>query len=305
LNIPPDYRNLKEIAETSNKLLRNWISQPAGKEQIAAFAESHPEIESPIITKRGKGGGTYAHPQLAAIFAVWCNSSLPADHLKIIEMAAERIKELEKRLENQANNPPIRYLPCGPGFSDIEFKGHQVQYSEVSERIQLTAIARIFGVKVLDWMHTPEGEKLIDSVSRRLKLMPYQILAKFPKRGTWAHPLVAIGFCKWISKEAHAWAKINIKPLIINEPIPMMPDPTIPIRAFKDPANPTEDELSQFEWDEKRRTGNLRISVRDYLEHGGIISREFAIHIAEQNQIIRNANKLPFAAQLRQLSPAK
>jgi KilA-N domain len=95
MNYSKEYVNISEIARQSNKLLQDWTNRPVGRKKIAAFRESHPEISQPIISKRGKGGGTYAHPELAAIFAVWCNPALPADHHKLIKMAAEKILELE------------------------------------------------------------------------------------------------------------------------------------------------------------------------------------------------------------------
>ena len=53
-----------------------------GKKAIADFKLKYPEIDNPIVTKQGKGGGTWAHPELAAIFAAWCNPGFTA---KVVE----------------------------------------------------------------------------------------------------------------------------------------------------------------------------------------------------------------------------
>lgn len=78
--IPESYKNLTQIAITFNVHLPNWIDRPVGKNAIAQFKLQHPDIAEPIITVRGRGKaqGTYAHPELAAIFAAWCNPQFTA-----------------------------------------------------------------------------------------------------------------------------------------------------------------------------------------------------------------------------------
>jgi len=73
MNIPQNYQSLTMIAQNSDKVLSNWLYFPVGKNAILSFKFAHPSIDQPIITKRGKGGGTYAHPLLAAQFASWCD----------------------------------------------------------------------------------------------------------------------------------------------------------------------------------------------------------------------------------------
>jgi hypothetical protein len=93
MKIPDDYINLSDLAAKHGKVLRTWANYPVGKKKIAAFAASHPDIKEPLITKRGKGGGTYAHPELAAIFAVWCDPSFAGFQQKMINMAAQTMKK--------------------------------------------------------------------------------------------------------------------------------------------------------------------------------------------------------------------
>ena len=86
MNIPPEYKNLSTIAKASGKRLDNWVNYPVGKNAIAEFQLKHPEIEYPLITKRGKGGGTWGHPELAAMFAAWCDPRFTAE---VVEQNAE------------------------------------------------------------------------------------------------------------------------------------------------------------------------------------------------------------------------
>ena len=92
MRYPPSYKNLREIANSKNIRLDSWMNQPIGKNAIKSFIESHPEIDNPIITKRGKGGGTYAHPELAAIFIAWCDPAFIAELVKQNSILKEKIR---------------------------------------------------------------------------------------------------------------------------------------------------------------------------------------------------------------------
>lgn len=89
MHIPKDYKNISKIAKSNGRKLSDWANRPVGGKKIAAFKERNPDIENPIIVVRGKGKqqGTWAHPELAAIFAVWCDPSFPGFQQKIISIA--------------------------------------------------------------------------------------------------------------------------------------------------------------------------------------------------------------------------
>jgi hypothetical protein len=106
MNIPNEYKNLSEIAKASGTRLDNWIDRSVGKKAIADFKLKYPEIDRPLVVKKGKGGGTWGHPELAAIFAAWCNPSFTAE---VIQQNAE-LKEQnallkEKILTFQVDTP--------------------------------------------------------------------------------------------------------------------------------------------------------------------------------------------------------
>jgi KilA-N domain len=78
MNIPTEYKNLSVIAKASGTRLNNWVNRSVGKKAIADFKLKYPEIEYPLVTKKGRGGGTWGHPELAAIFAAWCDPRFTA-----------------------------------------------------------------------------------------------------------------------------------------------------------------------------------------------------------------------------------
>jgi KilA-N domain len=99
MNIPNEYKNLSTIAKASGKRLNNWVNYPVGKKVIADFKLKYPEIEQPLVTKQGKGGGTWAHPELAAIFAAWCNPMFTA---QVIEQNAQVMQQNAELKEQNA-----------------------------------------------------------------------------------------------------------------------------------------------------------------------------------------------------------
>lgn len=76
--IPEGYINLTEMACKSGKDLKDWANRGVGRKAIAMFSSCYPEIERPVIAKKGKGGCTWAHPEIAAMFAAWCDLSYAA-----------------------------------------------------------------------------------------------------------------------------------------------------------------------------------------------------------------------------------
>jgi KilA-N domain len=91
MNIPIGYKNLSAIAKASGKRLDSWVNYPVGKTAIAEFKLKYPEIEHPLVTKKGRGGGTWGHPELAAIFAAWCNPQFTAEVVEQNALLKEKI----------------------------------------------------------------------------------------------------------------------------------------------------------------------------------------------------------------------
>ena len=67
-----DYICLNDLNEYfPNKRIDVWLKTAQTKELIEAVEKSIIPLKSGIITRRGKGGGTYAHNIIAMDFAMW------------------------------------------------------------------------------------------------------------------------------------------------------------------------------------------------------------------------------------------
>lgn len=82
------YFNLNEMAHATGKRIQDWRDNNQTKELIAEFENQYPSTteltaealvylySSPAIkTIEGRGGGTWAHPEIAIQFAMWCDPS--------------------------------------------------------------------------------------------------------------------------------------------------------------------------------------------------------------------------------------
>jgi hypothetical protein len=161
-NIPSKYENLGEIASASGKKVSTWVKQDPGKSQIAAFAESHPEIENPIITKRGKGGGTYAHPELAAIFAVWCNPNFAGFQQKVITHQVRVIEFQRTKIQSML-----------PFISDGEIQRQMANPME--QRMLSVANPQSDTERVITWLEKYREDPMAEGLVKRLLEHPAQI----------------------------------------------------------------------------------------------------------------------------------
>ena len=106
MNIPNEYKNLSEIAKASGKRLNNWVNRSEGKKAIADFLLKYPEIDNPLVTKQGKGGGTWGHPELAAIFAAWCDPRFTAEVVEQNAQLREQNELLKEKIRTfQVDTP--------------------------------------------------------------------------------------------------------------------------------------------------------------------------------------------------------
>jgi KilA-N domain len=158
MDIPVSYKNLTEIAKLANKQLGSWLNRKSGKAAISKFAESHPGIESPVVVKEGKGGGTYAHPELAAIFVAWCDPQFPGFQHKDITHQSEVITF--QRIKIQAILPFI---------SDAEI---QRQMANPMEQRMLSVANP---ERVIHWLEKYREDPMAEKLVKRLLEHPAQI----------------------------------------------------------------------------------------------------------------------------------
>lgn len=66
------YFNMTKAAEAFGKRVPKFQELPSTANYLKAYCAAHNVQKSDVwIAKRGKGGGTWAHPKLAVFFARW------------------------------------------------------------------------------------------------------------------------------------------------------------------------------------------------------------------------------------------
>ena len=151
MNIPNEYKNFSAIAKTSGKRLGNWVNYPVGKKAMANFKLKYPEIEQPLIAKKGKGGGTWGHPELAAIFAAWCNPMFTA---QVVEQNAQVIQQniqlneqnalLKEKIRTFQVDTPAQIAARMDEVTEVRRMAHQVR-NKSREEVELIAKCHFAG----------------------------------------------------------------------------------------------------------------------------------------------------------------
>lgn len=68
------YCNLNDIAKPFGKRVDNWMRLKSTTSLLREFEQDPCYNGNPgILTKEGRGGGTFAHPDIAIQFAQWCS----------------------------------------------------------------------------------------------------------------------------------------------------------------------------------------------------------------------------------------
>jgi KilA-N domain len=138
MNIPNEYKNLSTIAKASGKRLNKWVNGAAGKTAIADFKLKYPEIEYPLVTKKGRGGGTWGHPELAAIFAAWCNPQFTAEVVEQNVQLKEQNALLQEKIRTFQVNLPFEVLAELDGVEAIKQLAYKVE-EKTEQEIELIA----------------------------------------------------------------------------------------------------------------------------------------------------------------------
>ena len=101
------YCNLNEIAKPFGKQVENWMKLDGTKELIQAFKKDpayrgiEPFAERILTNSSAKfaaGGGLFAHPDMAILFAQWCN---PAFALWVSRQIRHLMEHGEVNLHHQ------------------------------------------------------------------------------------------------------------------------------------------------------------------------------------------------------------
>lgn len=178
MNIPPEYKNLSTIAKASGKRLDNWVNYPVGKKAIADFKLKYPEIEYPLITKRGRGGGTWGHPELAAIFAAWCDPLFTAHVVEQNIQLKDQNALLKEKIRTFQVDTPAQIAAAIDEVVEVKQMAHQAKDKGIEE---VELLAKCFYVRAIP--QHPKGltfEQYLPhwlySMSDRIDICPREVL---------------------------------------------------------------------------------------------------------------------------------
>jgi hypothetical protein len=177
-NVQTEYRNLSAVAKASRKRLDDWVNRPVGKKAIADFNLKYPEIDQPLITKKGRGGGTYAHPELAAIFAAWCDPMFTAHVVEQNIQLKDQNELLKEKIRTFHVDTPAQIDSARDEAEKVKQMAYQV-VDKGAEEIEL--IAKCHYVRAITGH--PKGMTFeqylphwLDSMSDRTDIYPREVL---------------------------------------------------------------------------------------------------------------------------------
>ena len=178
MNIPNEYKNLSEIAKASGKRLNNWVNRSEGKKAIADFKLKYPEIDNPLVTKQGKGGGTWGHPELAAIFATWCDPRFTAAVVEQNVQLREQNELLKEKIRTFQVDTPAQIAARLDEVVEVKRMAQQAK-DKGAEEIELIAKCHFAGA--ITWH--PKGLMFeqylphwLDSMRDRTDIYPREVL---------------------------------------------------------------------------------------------------------------------------------
>ncbi|PSB57885.1 KilA-N domain-containing protein [Chamaesiphon polymorphus] len=178
MNIPTEYKNLSAIAKASGTRLNNWVNRSVGKKAIAEFKLKYPEIDCPLVTKTGKGGGTWGHPELAAIFAAWCNPQFTAEVVEQNAQLREQNELLKEKIRTFQVVTPAQIAAAMDEVMEVKQMAHQAEDKGIEE---VELLAKCFYVRAIP--QHPKGltfEQYLPhwlySMSDRTDIYPHEVL---------------------------------------------------------------------------------------------------------------------------------
>jgi KilA-N domain len=186
MNIPLNYKNLTNIAKVSQVQLNNWIGRSVGKRAVLEFRQSHPGILHPIIVVKGRSvdRGTWAHPELAAIFAAWCNPQFTAEVVEQNVQLKEQNELLKEKIRTFQVDTPAQIAARLSEVVEVKQMAHQAADKGIEE---IELLAKCYFVRAIP-MH-PKGMTFeqylphwLHSMSDRTDIYPHEVLEEMTKK---------------------------------------------------------------------------------------------------------------------------
>ncbi|NKB18431.1 MAG: KilA-N domain-containing protein [Pseudanabaena sp. CRU_2_10] len=106
------YINLNQMADATGKRIDNWLKNQSTKDLIAEFesltTSNSRELNPAIVTQEGRfGGGTWAHPDIAIQFAMWCS---PSFALRVSQWVRQWLTTGKRPSTHELENMTVRQL---------------------------------------------------------------------------------------------------------------------------------------------------------------------------------------------------
>jgi len=100
----------------------------------------------------------------------------------------------------------------------LSYNGNQIQ-QRADGFVNLTQMAQANGVNVNDWLKTQTTQNYLQALESETKIIVSKLLViqkggNAYTQGTWAHPLLALNFGRWVNPRFAIWCDQHIKTLI-------------------------------------------------------------------------------------------
>jgi hypothetical protein len=117
----------------------------------------------------------------------------------------------------------------------LTYQEQEIQQRDQDGYVNLTQIAKANGVEVSNWARLDSTKAYLGALESDLHINRSQLLivkkgnSKDFVQGTWAHPLLALNFGRWISPEFAIWCDLHIKTLLETGKTELKQDELIPL----------------------------------------------------------------------------
>jgi hypothetical protein len=94
------------------------------------------------------------------------------------------------------------------------YNGQDIEQRDTDGMVNLTDMAKANDVLIGDWKARKTTDRYIAQLSSDMAIPITNILTSDKQDGTWAHPLLAIEFGRWISPAFAIWCDLHIQRLV-------------------------------------------------------------------------------------------
>ncbi len=142
------YINLNQMADAAGKRVDNWLGNQSTKDLIAEYEKQRDSntrnsgyLNPALITLRGNGCGTWAHPLIAIQFAQWCSAAFALQVSRWIydwqTTGKKPVEEIELSVGDRLVAQAIAYRDHERKLQSLEIEQTRLRLEEESLRFLL------------------------------------------------------------------------------------------------------------------------------------------------------------------------